>query len=92
LFLSGAAVHALPTGIHEAAHSDEVAYGMACQTSTCGLHNANDFMSNHQRITDLRPFATGRMNVGVAYTGVEDGDQDLMVTRIPADDGPGPER
>ncbi|BCW07172.1 hypothetical protein NtRootA1_33100 [Arthrobacter sp. NtRootA1] len=69
---------ALAAGIHEAANANAVTRSEILHSSTHPRYPADDLMARNQRIWWQTPFATCRMNIGVAKTAKLDRDLHIV--------------
>src|SRR4029453_534533 len=81
LFLACPAIDAFPAGINEAAHPHPVPHRMTGDFWTDGFHHSDDFVANHQGVI-TGPVSACGMDVGVADSGVPDGNLHIEVTGI----------
>ena len=84
LLLAVAALFALATGVHQAAHAHAVAHFELGDLIAHSFHNAGDLMAHRQGEVGLAPLVADRVNIGVANTCSLDINDHIVFARIAA--------
>jgi hypothetical protein len=87
LLLPRQAVHALPTGVDHATHTDPVIHGVLADLRADLDDLADDLVTDREGVGDLTPLAAHGVDVGVTDAGVADRYQDVRRTDVAALDG-----
>jgi hypothetical protein len=64
--------------IYEAADCGEVAFLEFCYFSACLYYSADDFVAGYHGVDGIVPFVAGLMQVGVAYSAIENVDDYII--------------
>jgi len=87
LLLPRQAVDALPAGVDHAAHPDPITHGVLADLGADLDDLADDLVADGEGVGDFTPLAAHGVDVGVADTGVADGDQDVLRADVASLDG-----